>query len=206
MARTLLEISRELAAIAQAGLAFTKDPFDRERFEQLERIASELIQTQPGYADFKWTLEKGYPTPKVDVRGLVIRGDEILLVRERSSGRWSVPGGWADVNLTPAENIRKECREEAGVDVSVEKLVAVIDRDRAGFPPIDCAVYKLYFLCAPVSNAEPVTGHEILEARYFRQGELPEDMDFGRVSLEDIRRGFENTRLPAMPVYFQRPD
>ncbi len=204
MARTLLEISRELAAIAQAGLAFTKDPFDRERFEQLERIASELIQTQPGYADFTWTLEKGYPTPKVDVRALVIRSREILLVRERSSGRWSVPGGWADVNLTPAENIRKECMEEAGVEVSVEKLVSVIDRDRAGYPPIECAVYKLYFLCAPVSEAEPVIGHEILEARYFRGDALPEDMDWGRVSLEDIQRGFEHYQNPATPVYFQK--
>lgn len=206
MSRTHLEISRELAAMAQAGLAYTRDDYDRERFERLREIADELIHAAPEYAAFSWTMESGYMTPKVDVRALVIRGEEILMVRERSSGKWSLPGGWADVNLTPAENVVKECREEAGVTISVDRLVSVIDRDRAGYPPIEWSVYKLYFLCSPVeANAVPVAGSEVLEARYFSEHALPTDLDSGRVSRNDIERGFEHRAQPNLPVYFQRP-
>ena len=155
MPRTLLEVSRELAAMAQAGLTYSRDPYDRERCERLREIASELLRGEPERADFSWPLEDGYATPKVDVRALVIRGGEILLVREKSSGRWSAPGGWADVNLTPAENLRKECREEAGIAVTVDRLVSVLDRERAGHRPIAWSVYKLYFLCAPPADAVP---------------------------------------------------
>lgn len=203
MARSLLEISRELAAMAQTGLAYSRDHFDRERFERLSEIASELIQSQPGAKDFTWTLGAGYPTPKVDVRGLVIRGDEILLVREKATQRWSVPGGWADVNLTPAENVGKECREEAGIEIEVERLVAVIDRERAGYPPIEWSVYKLYFLCTPIGEGIPAAGSEVLDARFFRHDVLPDDLDLGRVSREDIERGFAARANAELPVYFQ---
>lgn len=204
MARTLLEISRELAAMAQAGLAYSRDEYDRERFERLREVASELIQSQPEQAAFSWTLGAGYPTPKVDVRALVIRGEEILLVREKSTQRWSAPGGWADVNLTPAENAAKECREEAGVEIAVERLVAVIDRERAGYPPIEWSVYKLFFLCAPVGEGRPLPGHEVVEARYFHRDALPEDLDTGRVSREDIARGFQVRANPLLTTYFQK--
>jgi len=207
MARTLLEISRELAAISQAGLTYSRDPFDRERFDRLREIASELLRELPGKADFAWTPEDGYGTPKVDVRALVIRegeAEEILLVREKSTGRWSLPGGWADVNLTPAENVRKECLEEAGIAVTVERLVSVIDRERAGHrPPIPWSVYKLYFLCAAEPGAVPVAGPEVTEARFFSRAALPDDLDLGRIAPEEIERGFRHRGDATLPVFFQ---
>ncbi len=204
MPRTLLEISRELAALAQAGLTYSRDPYDRERCERLREIASELLREEPERADFAWPAEDGYATPKVDVRALVIRGGEILLVREKSSGRWSVPGGWADLNLTPAENIRKECREEAGIAVTVDRLVSVLDRERAGHRPIPWSVYKLYFLCTPPAEAVPMAGSEIIEARYFHREALPDDLDFDRVSIEEIERGFRFYADPALAAFFQQ--
>jgi len=204
MPRTRLEISRELAAMAQAGLTYSRDPYDRERCERLREIASELLREEPERADFSWPREDGYATPKVDVRALVIRGGEILLVREKTSGRWSAPGGWADVNLTPAENVRKECLEEAGIAVTVDRLVSVLDRERAGHRPIAWSVYKLYFLCAPPADAVPVAGSEIVEARYFRREALPDDLDVDRVSREEIERGFRFYHDPALTAFFQR--
>ena len=203
MARSLLEISRELAAISQAGLTYSRDPHDRERFEQLRGIASELVRTVPGKADFTWPVEGGYPTPKVDVRALVIRGGEILLVREKATGRWSAPGGWADVSLTPAENARKECREEAGLEVEVEQLSAVLDRDRAGHTPIAWSVYKIYFLCFPVEDNPPTAGMEALDARYFPREALPDDLDLERITVEEIERGFRLREEGSTPTFFQ---
>jgi len=111
--RTLLEISRELAALAQAGSAYTKDAFDAERFARLREIAGELLQVSSPVADFEWPAELGYATPKVDVRAVVFREDEVLLVREASSGLWTLPGGWADVNLSPAENVERSASRRA---------------------------------------------------------------------------------------------
>ncbi|MGA7213287.1 MAG: NUDIX hydrolase N-terminal domain-containing protein, partial [Terrimicrobiaceae bacterium] len=126
--RTILEVSRELTSIAQAGITYSADPYDRERFHRLREIASEVMRCT-GHADFEWPVEIGYATPKVDVRGAVFRNGEVLLIREASSGKWTLPGGWADVNLTPAENVQKECLEESGYEVKARLITAVMDRD-----------------------------------------------------------------------------
>ena len=122
--RTILEVSRELTSIAQAGITYSADPYDRERFHRLREIASEVMRCT-GHADFEWPVEIGYATPKVDVRGAVFRNGEVLLIREASSGKWT---------LTPAENVQKECLEESGYEVKARLITAVMDRDRAGYP------------------------------------------------------------------------
>ena len=129
----MLEISRELASIAQAGIAYLADPFDKERFHRLREIASEVLR-HAGRTEFQWPAEIGYSTPKVDVRGAVFRNGEVLLIKEASSGKWTLPGGWADVNLTPAENVEKECLEESGYEVKARLITAIVDHDRAGYP------------------------------------------------------------------------
>jgi len=132
-----LPIARELQAVAQAGLTYATDAFDRERYEAVRAAAARLLAqgfsidplaTRDALANLS-----GYPTPQVDVRGAVFRGDRILLVQERSDGLWSLPGGWADVNLTPAENVAKEVEEEAGLLVRANRLAAVYDRSRHGW-------------------------------------------------------------------------
>lgn len=101
---SLLELSRELAALSQAGLAYTKDPFDKQRFKRVQKIAGELLQNhkQP---DFAWPQEVDHPTPKIDVRGIIFHEDQILLVQEHGSKQSAPPGGWTDVNFTLRENV-----------------------------------------------------------------------------------------------------
>ena len=130
----LLEISRELASIAQAGLTYTKDPYDKERFIRLRQMASELLQGSTPAPTFLWPDEIGYTTPKVDVRGVIFKADQVLLIKENASNLWTLPGGWADVNYSPKENVERECREETGYEVNAYAVTSIIDRDRAGYP------------------------------------------------------------------------
>jgi len=197
--RTLLEISRELAALAQAGSAYTKDPFDAERFARLREIAGELLQVSSPVADFAWPAELGYATPKVDVRAVVFRGDEVLLVREASSGLWTLPGGWADVNLSPAENVEKECREESGYEVKARAITAVLDRDRAGYPRNAHAIYKIFILC-DLLGGEARTSIESTAVAFFPVTDLP-GLDPHRATAGDIRQAWEFAQAPG-PIVF----
>ncbi len=167
---SLLELSRELKAIAEAGLRYTEGSFDRERYQRLHEIASEVLQSQ--VEEFLWPVEFGYATPKVDVRAAIFRGDDILLVQERSNQLWTLPGGWADVNLTPSANVIKEVREEAGLATRVERLIACHDRDVQGHPPMPEHVYKLLYLCRD-EGGEPAPGHETMDTGFFPLEALP---------------------------------
>ena len=194
-----LQISRELAAIAQTGIAYSKDPFDIERFQRIHELASDLLRSESG-CDFSWPLEPGYTTPKVDVRGVAFIDDKVILVRERSSGKWTVPGGWADVNLSPQENVEKEFLEETGYSVSAHTLVSVYDRERAGYPRNAHSIYKLTFLCS-FDGGEPTTGFETSEIDTFALDSLPE-LDSHRIRFCDIERCYEFLRLGKKPADF----
>ena len=131
-----LQWAKLLQSIAQNGLTFAQDPYDRDRYTQLQRIAAEIMSTQSG-AEFPQLLdllqqERGYATPKVDVRAAVFRHDEILLVREREDGRWSLPGGWADVGESPSQVAVREIMEESGYSARAVKLLAVLRSRPAG--------------------------------------------------------------------------
>lgn len=198
MPRTLIEISRELKALAEAGLRYTEGSYDRERYERLHQLASEVINADnPG---FHWPREFGYATPKVDVRGAVIEEDRILLVREASNRLWTLPGGWADLNLSPAENTAKELREETGLEVTVERLVACLDRDRRGHPPQPEHVYKLFFLCRR-SGGELTPSSETDRVAFFPRGGLPPLCPF-RIQPEQIELAFAHHADPTLPVVF----
>lgn len=198
--RSLLEVSRELAAISQAGLAFSKDPFDRERFNRLREIAGEIMTVEIGRSGFRWPVESGYPTPKVDVRGAAFRGDSVLLVKESSSGLWTTPGGWADVNLSPAQNVEKEVLEESGYQVKAVAITSIIDRELAGFPVHTHSIYKIFFLCQ-IIGGEARTSIESTEIGFFRVDALP-PLDRDRVSAEEIRRAHAFHKNAARPCYF----
>ena len=195
----MLEISRELAAIAQAGITYSADPFDKERFHRLREIASEVLG-HAGQADFEWPTEIGYTTPKVDVRGAVFRNGEVLLIREASSGKWTLPGGWADVNLTPAENVEKECLEESGYEVKARLITAIVNRDRAGYPAHPHAIYKIFFLCDLCGGA-PRVSHETTEVAFFPIDALPE-LDPHRSSALEIEEAWRSFLTPSLPTRF----
>jgi ADP-ribose pyrophosphatase YjhB (NUDIX family) len=197
--------SRELLAIAQTGLAFTGDAYDRERYEAVRDVAARILGAQSG-ADpqriaglFRDVL--GYATPKLDVRAAVFdaRG-RILMVREAvDAGRWTLPGGWADVNHTPAQNAEKETLEESGYRVRARKLAAAWDRTRQGHPPSVFACTKLFFIC-DLLGGEARTSLETTEVAWFGRGALPPDLSLGRVLPSQIERMFEHLSDPSLPT------
>ena len=170
-----------LQAIAQAGLELTDGPFDRERYAALRALATEIAAA---HLDLPTEVERlrldellagdgGYPTPKVDVRALVRRHGEVLLVRERVDGRWSLPGGWADVGWSPAAMVEREVAEESGFRVRARRLLALWDRSRHNPDPFPHSVYKVAVACDLLGGtARPSI--ETLEAGWFPPGALPE--------------------------------
>ncbi len=200
--------TRELQAIAQTGLAFVRDPYDRERYETLRALASRIMAAHTAApADGIEALfagETGYATPKVDVRGAVFDDRRrVLMVREvADGGRWTLPGGWADVNLTPAENVIKEVAEESGFQVRVRKLAALWDRTRQGHPSGVFSCCKLFYICDVVGGAAEV-GPETSEVGWFAERDLPDDLSLGRVLPGQLRRMFVHAGDDALPTDFE---
>jgi ADP-ribose pyrophosphatase YjhB (NUDIX family) len=197
---TLLELSRELAALAQAGLAYSKDPFDQARFHRIRGIAGELLQTNDHYPDFQWPQETGYPTPKIDVRGVIFQNEEVLLVKERASQRWTLPGGWADVNQTLRENVERECLEETGYEVEAQSIVSIVDMERAHYPKSVHSIYKICLLCNLLGGT-PTANIEISDITFYPVAHLPE-LDPFRASKEAILQAYEHFLNPHLPTYF----
>jgi ADP-ribose pyrophosphatase YjhB (NUDIX family) len=199
---------RELQAIAQTGLEFAKDPYDRERYIAVRALAARMMaqraSADPTWVEKLFAEQTGYATPKVDVRGAVFREDgRILLVREvADSGRWSLPGGWAEVNQSPREAVVREVLEESGFAVTVRKLAAIYDRARhPHLPPRPFHIYKLFFVCDIVGGAAQ-TSSETSEVAFFAEDEIPSDLSIGRVLPYQITRMFEHARSSALPTDF----
>lgn len=196
--------ARELQAIAQIGLAYSAGShFDAERYSRIREIAAEILSSRGGIAKdlLLDTLrrEEGYATPKVDVRGVVFRDERILLVREIADGRWTLPGGWADVDQSPAESVVREVREESGYETKPVKLLAVYDRDKHGHaPPFAFHVYKLFVLCE-LTGGEALASVETSAVEFFAEDALPE-LSRSRVTLRQIQRCFEHHRHPDWPT------
>lgn len=202
-----LDLARRTAAIAQAGLHFTRGDHDRERYEQLRTIAAELaaLATEDEVERIRGLFadETGYPTPKVDVRGVVFHGERVLLVRERTDGRWTLPGGFADVDEAPTEAVEREVVEEAGIEVRAAELLAVIDRERRGAPPAPFRTWKLLFRCVARAGElpeRPRTAHptEITGVDWFAEHELP-PLSTGRTSPQLLELCFAHRRDPDRP-------
>ncbi|GBQ32254.1 phosphohydrolase [Gluconacetobacter sacchari DSM 12717] len=200
--------AREIQAIAQTGLTFAGDPFDRERYEALRTIAARMMAAGSGQPvariEALFADQEGYATPKVEVRAAVFDdAGRILMVREvLDNGRWTLPGGWADVNLTPAENAVKEVREESGYIVTARRLAAVWDRDRQGHEHKAFSCAKFFFLC-DLAGGEAATSIETSEIAWFGPGEIPADLSLGRVLPAQIRRMFDHYRDPGLPADFE---
>jgi len=196
--------SQRIQAIAQTGLAFSHDIYDIERYGQLREIAAEIMAAHSG-ADVAWVRDlfagqAGYATPKVDVRGVVFREDAILLVKERADGKWTLPGGWADVGDAPSTAVEREIAEESGYQARAVKLLAVYDRNKHGHPPRPDHVYKLFFLCELLGGA-PATTMETDGVGFFRAHDLPE-LSVERIMPAQIARMFEHRGHPEWPADF----
>ncbi|MCB2156093.1 NUDIX hydrolase [bacterium] len=187
-----LDIAMKLQAIARTGLHYADNHYEIDRYEQVEQLAMEMMAEGSGIPRGEipdlFVNETGYVTPKVEVRGVVLREGRVLLVREIADyGRWTLPGGWADVCLTPAENIVREIREESGFETRVERLLAVFDRRRHDHrPPEPRHCYKMFFLCE-ITGGEAAASTETSEVRFFDPEDLPE-LSVSRVTAEQIKR------------------
>lgn len=170
-----LDWAIELQSLAQAGLTYGKDVFDLERYTRIREIAAEML-TQPsglplGTVKGLFCNETGYQTPKLDTRAAIFSEDRILLVQEKN-GRWSLPGGWCDVNVSVGENTVKEVREEAGLTVIPVRVIAVQDRERHNLPRYAYGVCKIFVQCAVVGGSF-AENSETIQSRYFAEDELP---------------------------------
>lgn len=199
----IVEWAKELQSIAQAGLFYGKDVFDRERYQRIREIAAQMLSMRADLPMDRvveiFCSDTGYQTPKVDSRAAVFVNGKILLVREKD-GRWSLPGGWCEFNLAPADNAVKEAKEEAGVDVSVKKLIAVHDKNKHNPRPYLFGVIKIFYQCELIGG-EFVPNIETSESGFFGPDELP-PLAEEKCSTEQVRMCFEACSSENWTVQF----
>lgn len=199
-----LEWTQQLQALAQTGLAYADSQFDIERYEAIRHIAADILAEHSEVSTQKierlFTDQTGYATPKIDVRGVVFQDDCILLVKEKSDGLWTLPGGWADVTDSAAESVEREVIEESGYRVKATKLLAVYDKNKHRHPPALFRTYKFFFLCHLIDGA-PTNSHETEDATFFEEHALP-PLSLQRVLPAQIQRMFEHYRHPDWPTDF----
>lgn len=187
---------QQLQAIAQTGLTYTKDVFDKQRFEAIQQIAAEMAAHFSEDPQEKilslFQNEIGYATPKVDVRGVVFQEDKILLVQEKSDQLWTLPGGWVDIHDSPSEAVEKEIVEESGFICKAKKLLALYDMERHTHPPQVAHIYKLIILCDLIGG-EPRTSIETSAVGFFAEDNLP-PLSINRITGEQIKRIFVHKR------------
>jgi len=198
-----LDIAQNLQSIAQAGLTYTENKYDVERYEQIMQMSKDIIADYSAMKmeklDELFNLETGYLTPKVDVRGVIFRSDKILLVKETIDGKWSLPGGWADVGLTASEVVEKEVKEESGLEVKSTKLLAVFDKKCHPHPPEIYYTYKMFFLCQEIGG-KIQTGIETSAIDFFAIDELPE-LSTNRNTKSQIEQMFELKENPQETLF-----
>ncbi|MVP02303.1 NUDIX hydrolase [Paenibacillus lutrae] len=199
-----LEWAKQIQSIAQTGLAYGKDEYDLERYEMLRdlsiAIMSEYTDIEPVKVRELFAGETGYATPKVDIRAVVFREHKLLLVREKSDGAWALPGGWADIGLSPSEVAVKEVREEAGFEVKAGRLLAVWDKKFHEHPPSPFHVYKMFILCE-ITGGSAKVGLETSEVRFFGRNELPE-LSLERNTAAQLHTMFEQYDESSGPSLF----
>ena len=197
--------AREIEALAEAGFTYASNPYEKERSIRLREIAAEIIA---GYSQLDqqdvleaFAAQPGYVTPKVDVRGAVFREGELLMVREAMDGRWTLPGGWADVGETPSQAVEREVSEETGISTKAVKLVGVYDANRYdGKLPLFHA-YKLLFLCHPLGG-EPSTNFETTEVAFFALDNLPESLSSFRTTPKHLADAVAAYMDPSFETVF----
>lgn len=199
-----LRWAKRIQAIAQTGLAYTRDPFDIERYKELRSLATEMaaanLAQPPQQIAQIFANESGYATPKVDIRAVAFQDGRLLLVRERTDTLWTIPGGWADIGESPGEAAVREMLEEAGHVVRPAKVLAILDRGRHGHPPSLFDTYKIFIRCVVISG-EFRSSTEIDAGGFFDRREIP-PLSLERVTPEEIALVFSHYDDPGRPADF----
>ncbi|TKD72538.1 NUDIX hydrolase [Pseudalkalibacillus hwajinpoensis] len=196
--------AKQIQSIAQAGLTYTRDDYDYERYIELRQLSAEILETYTEY-DMKtiqelFTNETGYQTPKVDIRAAVIKDGKILLVKEKADGKWSIPGGWGDVGFSPSEVAIKEVEEESGYLVEAKRLLAVLDHKHHPHPPSPYHIYKMIIGCELVGG-NATDSIETSDCGFFSLDNLPPLSD-GRITESQITMLFTLYDNPSLPTVF----
>ena len=198
-----IEWAREIFSLSQAGLTYSQNEFDLARYKRLQEITAEMIAS---HSDIEkeivlksFSMQAGYSTPKIDVRGAIVRDGKILLVQERADGRWAMPGGWADLGNSPASVAEREVWEESGYQVKAEKVVAVLDANR--IEPMEFYhAYKIIFLCQFLGG-EPRISYETLAVDFFDLHQLP-PLSLLRTNEDMLQEVFAHVQDPHRPAAF----
>jgi ADP-ribose pyrophosphatase YjhB (NUDIX family) len=202
----ILEWARKVQAIAQNGLLFSRDPFERERYEQLQQLVTSILASELELplerVNTFYSADHGYATPKVDVRGGVFDQAKVLMVREISDGKWTLPGGWVDVNDSPSGAVEREIREESGYLAKAVKLAALLDKNNPahGHPPGITHIYKLFFLCE-LTGGQATTSSETDAVEFFPVDSLP-PLSMGRTTQSQIQRLYQHHLNRDLPTDF----
>lgn len=187
-----LSWAQELQALAQNGLAYTENAFDRERFERIREISAEILSYEADIPKEKavelFCGESGYQTPKLDTRAAIFKDGKILLVKE-NDGFWSMPGGWVDVSESIGSNTVKEVWEEAGIRARAVRLIALHDRKKHNLPKYIYNITKAFVLCEAISG-EFKENTETVASGYFSLDALPEIAE-NKNTYEQIKMCFE---------------
>lgn len=174
----LLTLITQLRSVADIGLLYAQNEYDVERYTEIQHISTQMLDNVTGFGTetikILFPQAQDYPTAKVDVRGILLAEDnKILLARESADGKWSLPGGWADIGYSPKEVITKEFKEETGLDIVPDRLLAVFDKKMHPHPPQPFYVYKMVFWCKAASSTL-LKGFDVLDVQYFAIDQLPE--------------------------------
>ena len=199
-----LQWATELQSIAQAGLTFSENKFDLDRYEQIRALSVDIMHEYTGISHERlgdiFAGEEGYQTPKLDVRSAVFRDNKILLVKEIVDGKWSLPGGWADVNTSLSESVLKECREEAGAVVKPKRIIAVHLANRKNNTRLPYTIYKIFVECE-LQSIEFRDNTETQGSGFFGLDDLP-PLSTSRTTRKQIEMCFEATKQEVIEPEF----
>jgi len=198
-----IEWAREIFSMSQAGLTYSENEFDKERYKRLQEITAEMIESQSDLSKESvlesFSMQAGYTTPKIDVRGAVVHEGKILLIQERMDGKWAMPGGWADLGNAPASVAEREVWEESGYEVKAEKVIAVMDANR--IEPLEFYhAFKIIFLCR-LMGGKPKISYETLAVDFFDPNDLP-PLSLFRTNKSMLQEVFEHIKDPMRPTAF----
>ena len=198
-----LRWARQLFSISQSGLTYCKNDYDLERYHQIQEIATEILAKNSSLSmdaiKQSFSMQSGYATPKIDVRGAVIQEGKILLIKEQADGCWAMPGGWADIGDFPARTVEREVLEESGYQVDVDKVIAVYDANHVA--PLEFYhAYKLIFQCS-ITGGQATTSHETLAVNFFAMDDLP-PLSKGRTTQAMLDEVYAHYLDPTRPTAF----
>ena len=198
-----MDWAREIFSLSQSGVTYSGNQYDIDRYKRLQEITAEMIASQSEISKESaldsFSMQAGYITPKVDVRGAILQDGKILLIQERADGNWAMPGGWADLGDSPRSVAEREVWEESGFRVQAEKVVAVIDANR--IEPMEFYhAYKIIFLCR-LLDGEPRTSYETLAVDFFDPDHLP-PLSFYRTNEEMLKEVFAHVADSSRPTAF----